>query len=56
LFLGAYKLALNKVLTNVDFPSPLSPTVSGVNTQVRTHDHDIEIESLANGLTVPLIG
>lgn len=25
LFLGEYRLALNKVFTNVDFPSPLSP-------------------------------
>ena len=54
---GAYKLALNKVFTSVDFPNPDSPRIplEERTKGVCTNDHDIEIESLSNGLTMPLI-
>jgi hypothetical protein len=55
-FLGEYKLALKRVLTKVDFPNPDSPmSVRGV-WKGHTDDHDIEIESLSHGFTMPLVG
>ena len=71
LFLGEYRLALNNVLTSVDFPSPLSPASVSPSkpprTSQKTHnnkeqqggngtnDHDVEIEALADRLAMPLI-
>lgn len=61
--LGGYSDVLKSVFTRVDLPSPDSPAgplaielQPACSEVVRTDYHDIEVETLAHALAVPLVG
>ena len=59
---GGYSEVLKSVLTSVDLPRPDSPALRvrhAHNSKIRlqrTDNHHVEIETLADTLTVPLVG